>query len=176
MLWKKELCKKLLARNLELRSVPLLTFEKDCTKVSDAVLASASPTSTNKECCTIRHANFDLVDKSLLEWLCQQCSKGALVSGVLWGVFWVPDTKLTLKSVGRLPLTQRQRPQGELYYSSSELHVHVTLASYPGVPIPIWRRGEEERLVHTVMRMRLISNQLSRTVIILKIRTPNFNK
>ena len=33
-----------------------------------------------------------------------------------------------------------------------------SLASYPG--IPIWRRGEEECLVHTAVRMCLISNQL----------------
>ena len=31
------------------------------------------------------------------------------------------------------------------------------VASYPG--IPIWRRGEEEHLVHTVVRMRLISEK-----------------
>ena len=31
------------------------------------------------------------------------------------------------------------------------------VASYPG--IPIWRRGEEERLVHTVVRMHLISEK-----------------
>ena len=31
------------------------------------------------------------------------------------------------------------------------------LASYPGVPI--WRRGEKERLVHIVVRMRLISEK-----------------
>ena len=30
------------------------------------------------------------------------------------------------------------------------------LASFPGVPIPIWRRGKKKLLVHTVVRMRLI--------------------
>ena len=34
------------------------------------------------------------------------------------------------------------------------------LALYPGVPV--WRRGEEEHLVHTVVYMHLISNQLLR--------------
>ena len=34
------------------------------------------------------------------------------------------------------------------------------LALLPGVLIPAWRRGEEECLVHTVVRMHLISNQL----------------
>ena len=36
----------------------------------------------------------------------------------------------------------------------------IELAWYPGVPIPIWSRGEEERLVYTVVRMSFISNQL----------------
>ena len=31
------------------------------------------------------------------------------------------------------------------------------IASYPGVPI--WRRGEEERPVHSVVHMRLISGK-----------------
>ena len=35
--------------------------------------------------------------------------------------------------------------------------LYCRLATYPGVLI--WRRGEKERLVHTVVCMRLISNQ-----------------
>ena len=42
------------------------------------------------------------------------------------------------------------------------ISVYFLVASYPGVPIPIWRRGEEECLVHTVVRMCLILNQLLR--------------
>ena len=36
------------------------------------------------------------------------------------------------------------------------------VASFPGIPISAWRRSEEECLVHTVVRMHLISNQLLR--------------
>ena len=33
------------------------------------------------------------------------------------------------------------------------------LASFPGVRIPVWRRGEEECLVHTVVNIHLISEK-----------------
>ena len=36
------------------------------------------------------------------------------------------------------------------------------VTSFPGAPIPAWRKVEKERLVHTVVRMHLISNQLLR--------------
>ena len=35
----------------------------------------------------------------------------------------------------------------------------IYLALFPGIPIPSWRRGEEERLVHTVVRRYLISEK-----------------
>ena len=33
------------------------------------------------------------------------------------------------------------------------------LPSFPGIPIPIWRRAEKKRLVHTVVHMLLISEK-----------------
>ena len=38
-----------------------------------------------------------------------------------------------------------------------EPRTHMIVASYPGVPI--WRRGEEEHLIHTVVCMRFISKK-----------------
>ena len=40
---------------------------------------------------------------------------------------------------------------------SGEILAALEVASYPA--IPIWRRGEEERLLHTVVRMHLISKK-----------------
>ena len=37
--------------------------------------------------------------------------------------------------------------------------VYMYLASFPGVPIPAWRRDVEERLVCTVVRMHLVSEK-----------------
>ena len=45
-----------------------------------------------------------------------------------------------------------------LYFEAcSRDYLVARVASYPGVPILIWRRGEDEHLVHTVVHMHLIS-------------------
>ena len=56
---------------------------RDHEKITDSVASSESPAFANKKRCVIRHPKFDLVDEACWKWFCQQCSKGAPVSGML---------------------------------------------------------------------------------------------
>ena len=55
---------------------------KSRQKISDSIVASESSLYAKKR-CIVRKVKYNLVDDTCWKWLNQQCSKGALVSGLL---------------------------------------------------------------------------------------------